>query len=123
MVAKQQDIQQVSNQYGDQLVAERIGRESEILKLTMRISELELLLSKKHNAQIQLPMASNGAESKVSIKLKWKEGMKAPFWISSAYLGMMPAAVDGNTVYVMEGTKIRAYSANIPGWLRLPEAH
>ena len=98
--------------YPYQLEDERRGKDSEILKLSKHISELELQLSKKDEAKVQQLVASGGAEGKVSIKLKWREGKKAPCTINNVYYGEMAAAVDGNTVYVMELNKIHAYDTS-----------
>ena len=61
----------------------------------------------------QQSVASCGvAEGKISIKLKWREGKKAPHKVRNVFYGKMAAAVDGNTVYVMYLRKIYAYNAS-----------
>ena len=87
-----------------QLEDERETKNDKIVKLTECISELELQLGKKEPTQMQQSTASNGAEGKVCIKLKWREGKKMPRKVTNCYLGMMAAAVDGNSVYIMEHT-------------------
>lgn len=105
-----------------QLENERNRKDSEILKLTTRINELELQLSMKDQDQVQQSIVSSGADGKDSIKLKWREGKKAPCKISNSYVGLMAAAVDGDTVYVMENAKIYAYNASINAWSQLPNS-
>ena len=117
-----QEIQQVKEQHKKQIEIERNQKENEILRLTKHISELELQLGEKNQAQVQQSMASSGAEGKVSIKLKWREGNRAPCKISNIYLGEMAAAVDGNYVYVMESKKIYAYNASTFAWSQLPDS-
>ena len=63
--------------------------------------ELELQLSKKDGLHAQQSVAGSGAEGKISIKLKWREGKKVPHKIRNVLYGEMVVAVDGNTVYVM----------------------
>ena len=87
-----------------------------------RISELELELGKKDQVQVQQSVASSGAEGKVSIKLKWKKGKKALYKISNSFVGVMAAAVDGNSVYVMEWAKIHAYNGSTHTWSLLPDS-
>ena len=56
IAAGQQEIQQLREQLREkihQLENERQGKESEILKLSMHISELELQFSKKEEAKVQ----------------------------------------------------------------------
>ena len=72
IVTGQQVVKQLRQQLREQirrLEDERKGKDSEVLKLTERISELELQL---RMAQAQQSVASGGAEGKSSIKLKWK---------------------------------------------------
>ena len=106
-----------------QLEDERETKNDKIVKLTERISELELQLGKKELTQMQQSTASNGAEGKVCIKLKWREGKKMPRKVTNCYLGMMAAAVDGNSVYIMEHTQIYAYDTNTLTWSQLPNSN
>ena len=126
IAAKQQENLELRDQHRDQmhrLEDDRNRKDSEILKLTMRISELELQLSKKDQAfQVQQSMASSGVESKVSIKLKWREGKRAPCEITNICIGEMAAAVDGNYVYVMEDKKIYVYNTSTFAWSQLPDS-
>ena len=66
------------------------------------------------------PVQSLSKESKGTIKLQWREGVKAPCEMSRYFSGMVDAVVDGNVVYVMEDTDIYAYSASTSTWSRLP---
>ena len=90
-----------------QLEDKRKRKDSELFKLMECISKLEVQLSKKDEAKMQQSVASGGAEGKVSIRMKWREGMKVPYRISNELIGEMAAAVDGNTVYVMEDLCLR----------------
>ena len=117
-----QEIQQLRQQYKKQIEVERNQKENEILRLTKHISELELQLGKKNQAQVQQSMTSSGVEGKDSIKLKWREGKKAPCKISNVYLGEMAAIVDGNSVYILEDSKIYAYNGSTLAWSQLPDS-
>ena len=117
-----QQLRECSRDQMHQLENERNRKDSEILKLTTRINELELQLSMKDQDQVQQSIVSSGADGKDSIKLKWREGKKAPCKISNSYVGLMAAAVDGDTVYVMENAKIYAYNASINAWSQLPNS-
>ena len=66
--------------------------------------------------------SSQGAEGKVSIKLKWREGKKAPCVIHNMYNGEMAAAMDGNFVYVMDWTRIYACNVSTLAWSQFPES-
>ena len=58
-------------------------------------------------------MASGGAENKANIKLKWREGKKAPYTISKRCIGEAAATVDGNSVYnILSSAKVYSYSAS-----------
>ena len=61
-------------------------------------------------------MASGGAESKVSIQLKWRKGKKAPCEMSNRFIGETAAAVDGNFVYILSSTTIYSYNASRRSW-------
>ena len=87
-----------------------------------RIGEFELELCKKDQAQVQQSVNSSGAEVKINIKLKWRKGKKALYKISNSFVGMMAAAVDGNSLYVMEWAKIHAYNMNTHTWSQLPDS-
>ena len=123
IAAKLQEIQQLREHQRKLIENERIQKENEILKLTMRISELELQNKKKDQTLMQQSTASSGAEGKVSIELKWREGKRAPCGISNNYIGEMAATVDGNIVYVMEYMKIYAYNGSTLAWSRLPDSN
>ena len=117
-----QQLRKQLTEYGKQIY-ERHRKEDEILKLTIRISELESQLSRKDQPQVQKSVASSGAlEDKVSIKLKWRETKRAPRKICNRSFGEMAAAVDGNSVYVMDYTKIYAYNASTLAWSQLPDS-
>ena len=79
--------------------------------LEKRISELELQLSPRRDqprAQTQHPEARSKEESKVNVKLTWKEGKRAPHKMSSPF----NAAVDGSVMYLRTDTHICAYTAS-----------
>ena len=115
IAAGQQEVQQLREQLREkirQLEDERKGKDSELLKLTERISELEL--------QAQRSVASGGAEGKTSIKLKWKEGRNAPCKIGNVHIGEMAAAAYENCMYVMGGIHKDVYMYNA-NWSQLPK--
>ena len=107
-----QENQQLREQLRKQIEEER--------KLTTSIGELKSQLNKKVQSQVQQSTSSSGSEGNVNIKLKWREGKKAPHKISNCYVGEMAAAVDGNYVYVAESIKIYAYNASTLAWSQLP---
>ena len=115
IAAGQQEVQQLREQLREkicQLEDERKGKDSELLKLTERISELEL--------QTQQSVASGGAEGKTSIKLKWKEGKNAPCKMGNVHIGEMAAAAYENCMYVMGGIHKDVYMYNT-NWSQLPK--
>ena len=112
--AGQREIQQLREQLED----ERKGRDSEILTLTKRISELELQL---RVAKAQQSVASGGAECKTSINLKWKKGRNAPHEISNLRYGEMAAAVDENCMYVREDNIVFICNISTCTWSQLPD--
>ena len=83
---------------------ERKEKDSEILRQTDHIRELELQLNKKNELYAKQSVARGGAEGTNSIKLKWRRGKKAPHNIiikmRNVFYGEMAAAVDGNTIYM-----------------------
>ena len=132
-----QEIQQLREHFREQvhqLEQERNTKDHEILTLTtqleqitsekemamIRISELELQLGKQDNQQQS--MTSSGAEGKDSIKLKWREGKRAPCKLSKYFVGEVAVAVDGNSVYVVNKTKIYAYNASTLAWSHLADS-
>jgi serine/threonine protein kinase len=104
-----------------QLEDERKGKDNEMLKLTERISGLELQL---RIAQAQQSVASGEAEDKTRIKLKWKKGTNTLRKISNYCLGEMAAATDENLVYVMEGVfnNVYMYNTSTLAWYQLPNS-
>ena len=118
----QREIQQLRERLREQICQledERKGKDSEMLKLTERISELELQL---RMVPVQLSVASGGAEGKTSIKLKWKKGRNPPCEISNNYIGEMAAAADENCMYVMEDNNIYVYDICTFAWSQLPDS-
>ena len=122
IAAQLQEIQKLKEQNRKEIEDERKSKNSEISKLTKRISEFELQPSKMDKAQMQQLMAGSEAERIVNIKLKWKKGKKPPCKMSNSLLGIMAATVHGNTVHVMEYKKIYAYDASTLSWSQLPES-
>ena len=114
-----QELREQLREQSHQLEDERKGKESEMVKLTERISELELQL---RMAQAQQSVASGGAEGKSSIKLKWKKGRNALRKVSNTYLGEMAATVDENCVYVREGCDVYIYDMRTLAWFQLPDS-
>jgi hypothetical protein len=121
IAAGQLEVQQLRQQLREkicQLKDERKGKDSEILKLTERISGLELQLGM---GQAQQSVASGGAEGKTRIKLKWKKGRNAPREISNVLLGEMAATVDENCMYIREGSNVYIYDIRTFVWYQLPD--
>jgi serine/threonine protein kinase len=63
------------------------------------------------------PQSDN--ESQI-IKLQWAEGIQAPLEMSRQFSGMVDAIVNDEVIYMMEGTRVYAYSANSSTWSQLP---
>ena len=87
-----------------------------------RIIELELELGKKDHQQQSMSVTDRGAESKESIKLKWREGRRAPCKLSKYFVGEDAVAVDGNSVYILNKTKIYAYNTSTFVWSQCPDS-
>jgi serine/threonine protein kinase len=125
---------QLRKQHEEEMKDRENKKRNEVLNLTtelehenrdkemalIRITELEL---KTSQAQLQQSMAkSREAQGKVNMTLKWRKGKKAPCKMSNRFVGMMAAAVDGNSVYVMEWAKVYAYDASTNSWSQLPDS-
>ena len=90
--------------------------EQVVAQFERRVAELEQLLSQRDQ---QNPEASSRGKELASIKLKWREGKRAP----RRMVRWCDAVVDGNTVYVKDrGTlKIYSYCATTDSWSQLPD--
>jgi serine/threonine protein kinase len=125
---------QLRKQHEEEMKDRENKKSNEVLNLTtqfehengdkemalIRIKELEL---KIYQAQLQQSMAkSREAQGKVNMNLKWRKGKKAPCKMSNSFVGMMAAAVDGNSVYVMEWAKVYAYDVRTNSWSQLPDS-
>ena len=90
--------------------------EQVIAQFERRVAELEQLLSQRVQQNSE---ASSRGKELVSIKLKWREGKRAPCEMDRT----CDAVVDGNTVYVRAGgtVKIYSYDAATDSWSRLPD--
>ena len=91
--------------------AKQVAAESE-----RRATELEQLLSQRDQ---QNPEASSRGKELASIKLKWREGKRAPREMSRLW----DAVVDGNTVYIRSGSTLKIYSFDVAtdSWFQLPD--
>ena len=83
IAAGQQEIKKLKEQYKREIDEERKVKNKEISELTEHISELEqrLMIREKgdiHGRRQSILPSSQGAEGKISIKLKWKKGKKPP---------------------------------------------
>ena len=80
------------------------------------VAEHEQLLSQRDQ---QNPEASSGEKGLPSIKLKWREGKRAPCGMQRR----CDAVVDGNTVYVRNERTVEIYSCDTTteNWSRLPD--
>ena len=90
--------------------------EQVVAQFERRVAELEQLLSQRDQ---QNPEASSRGKELASIKLKWREGKRAP----CRMYRLCDAIVDGNTVYVKDGVavKIYSYDATTDSWSQLPD--
>ncbi len=79
--------------------------------------ELDGNLCKEVTSKEKTPQSDN--ESQI-IKLQWAEGIQAPLEMSRQFSGMVDAIVNDDVVYMMEGTRVYAYSANSSTWSQLP---
>jgi hypothetical protein len=125
IAAGQREIEKLKDQHRREVEDERRAKNSEILELTKRIGELELQLGKKSESRPRRSTLTSGqgAEGKVSIKLKWKKGKKAPCKISNSLLGIMAATVDESCIiYVMENKNIFAYNGSTLSWSQLSDS-
>ena len=90
--------------------------EQKVGQFERRVAELEQLLSKKNQ---QNPETSSRGKELTNIKLKWREGKRAPCRMGR----LCDAVVDGNTVYVRAGVTVEIYSydATTDSWCQLPD--
>ena len=90
--------------------------EQVVAQFERRVAELEQLFSQRDQ---QNPEASSRGKELASIKLKWREGKRAP----RVMYRLCDAVVDGNTMYVRNGdtVKIYSYDATTDSWCRLPD--
>ena len=90
--------------------------EQVVAQFETRVAELEQLLSQRDQ---QNPEASSKGKELASIKLKWREGKRAPCEMERT----CDTVVDGSTVYVRAGgtMKIYSYDATTDSWSRLPD--
>ena len=90
--------------------------EQMIAQFQRRILELEQL----RPATDTTSRSKEHSGSRVSIKLTWREGKKAPFSCGSSYNG----SVVSDVLYVRSDTytKVYAYSASTSTWCRLPDS-
>ena len=90
--------------------------EQVVAQFERRIAELEQQLSQRE--QQKTKVSSRGKEL-TSIKLRWREGTRAPGGMDRRF----DAVVDGNTVYVRtEGTvNIYSYDVTSDSWSQLPD--
>ena len=89
-----------------------------VAQFERRVAELEQLLSQREQPE-QNPEASSRGEELASIKLKWREGKRAPLEMGR----WCDAVVDDNTVYVRDGNtvKIYSYDPTTDSWSQLPD--
>ena len=91
--------------------------EQVVAQFERRVAKLEQLLSKRD--QQNPKAASSRGKELASIKLKWREGKRAP----RGMYRPCDAVVDGNTVYVRAGgtLKICSFDATTDRWSQLPD--
>ena len=86
-----------------------------IAQFQERIAELEQLRS----ATDATPRSKEQSSSRVSIKLTWREGEKAPCEIGSSY----SAVTDDGTLYIRKWNReVHAYSVRSSSWSQLPRS-
>ena len=87
-----------------------------VAQFERRISELEQQLSQR---EPQKTKASSRGKELTSIKLKWREGKRAPFRLNR----WCDVVVDGNTVYIRGGSSVNIYSYDVTSdsWSQLPD--
>ena len=120
IAAKQIEIQNLKEQ--SQLRDSKRDKELEELKKQLatadkRIREYEWQLSKNDEP----PVARSRVDTLAKIRLKWREGEKAPCVMSRNFFSMVDVAVDDNVVYVMENHHVYAYDASQSSWSQLPD--
>ena len=121
-----QQLQQNNNQANRQLEERerqftRVNQQLEaseqvVAQLERRIAELEQQLSQREQ---QISKASSRGKELTSIKLKWREGKRAPYQIYRYSV----AVVDGNIVYVGVDGKVNIYSYDVTNdsWSQVPD--
>ena len=95
----------------EQIIADFERRIIELEQLTCRL--------KDDQSQTQNPNASNRAENRASIKLRWREGGRAPCRMSRVASG---AIVENSMVYFLDGDKsVFAYDTTRSKWSPIPQ--
>ena len=90
--------------------------EQVVAQFQRRVAELEQLLSQRDQ---QNPEANSRGKELASVKLKWREGKRAPRGMYRLY----DSVVDGNTVCIRSGSspKLYSYNATTDSWSQLPD--
>ena len=124
MAAHQQEIQQLRQQLqSSEQVAEEIQRnlqerEKMIQDLQRHVLELQQQLRQTGGQRQEEGEASGAAASGGSIKLRWRDGGRAPCEMYGAV-----SAVDGSVAYCQQGgsKRVFAYNSTNNKWSELPE--
>ena len=121
IAAKLLEMEKLKKQHNEEIQLEKREKDNQIKELKR---QLEGMLYKEESIckeqPSQITHSEIDKESKATIKLQWKEGLKAPCEMSRHFSGMVDATVNGDIVYMMEGTRIYAYSASSCTWSPLP---
>ena len=100
-------------------------RERQLGRVNQQLQEAEQVVAQFERRVAELerdqqnPKASSRGKELASIKLKWREGKRAPCEMYRP----CDAVVDGNTVYVRDGSTVEIYSydATTDSWSQLPD--
>ena len=126
MAAHQQEIQQFRQQLrsSEQVAAEfqqtLLEREKMIRDLQRQVLELQQQLKQRGGQRREEVEASGAAASGGSIKLRWRDGGRAPCKMCGEV-----STVDGSVAYILRGDVFSktafAYNSNTKKWSELPE--
>ena len=121
IAAKLLEIEQLKKQHNKEIQLEKREKDNAIVEAKSQLDgKLYKQVTSSNEQTTQRAESEIDNESKITIKLQWKEGVKSPCKISKHFSGMVDALVDDDVVYVMEGTHVYAYSASSSTWSQLP---
>ena len=123
IAAKLLEIEQLKKQHSKVIQLENREKDDAVEEPKRKLNGELHVEDKNSMKRLQNPqIAESDSECNITIKLQWKEGLKAPCKMSRQFSGMVDAVVGDDVVYVMEGTHVYAYLASSSTWSQLPNS-